>query len=274
MNRRRINRHYKVKNTFNRSQICFRCFKKGHTRGRDCASNDPFVACGRCFRLNYFTVDCICNENHNQKDFSDGMTLRLSDGRKPRPYIDIILGNTTCPALIDTGIFKAKINLEALSIINRIRYDKGLTMLNYPSIVKFPIRRRQKEVMLSFDIRPQQKPIIIIGMEFLMKVGFSFCIDSVEINQRSPITSTPTITDFLYNHIQGRELKEWIEASNKPMYHSYEPGLNPILQEEPRISIENNYYNIDNGNYMDVPDEEDDILDLHPDDEDLEILQN
>lgn len=262
MNRERLNRHYKSHNSLNRSQICLRCFKRGHTRGKACGNNDPYVACGRCFRLNYFTVDCICNEFNTQHNLIDGMALRLSDANTPRMYIDIIIGNTTCPALIDTGSFRGKLNREAVSIVNEDRKIRGLKPLSHLQKFNIPIRRRRKEIILTFDIRSREKQMVTVGMEFLMKVGFSLTIDSVRINQRSPITSSSDSIDFLYNHVQGEQLRNWLEQENKPLYGAYKTNSQPTLEEEPRVIIENEYYT----------DDKNDILEIHPDEEDLQLM--
>lgn len=287
MERGRIDRYYRSRGGFNQrrfsvngqklnqsrsnqNKICLRCFQTGHWRGADCESRDPKVACGSCFRMNYFSVDCPHCTQKGEISFSDGMTLRLSDHPQPRPYIDVIFGDKTYPALINTSIFRSRINLEALEVINQERRHAGQNEIQYPGLVNYTIRRRHREFNLVFAIRPTQRNPITVGMDFLFKTGFSFTVDRVCINQRSAVTKTPTTIDFLYNRPQGRNLAHWLQNMNSPMYHSYEQGTYPVLKEEPEVTISNEYYQSEDSE----EDNQDDVLNINLDDDDRRMLDD
>ncbi|KAL5275403.1 hypothetical protein ACFFRR_001343 [Megaselia abdita] len=106
-------------------------------------------------------------------------------------------------------------------------------------------------------------------MEFLMKTNFDFALDKVAINERSPIRC-PNTVDFLYNLPQGEFLKSWMQEKDKPIYHQYTKGENAKLQEEPIVIIENDYQQDHHDKQQIASDS--DILDLHTDTEDLDIL--
>lgn len=282
MERGRIERYYRSRGGFNQrrvfrdnirsnhNKICLRCFQSGHWRGVDCESRDPKVACGSCFRMNYFSIDCPHCKQKGDETFSDGMTLRLSDHPQPRPYIDVIFGNKTYPALINTSIFRSRINLDVLTIINEERLQEGQHEIRVNGLVTHTIRRRHREFNLVFAIRPKQRKPIIVGMDFLFKTGFSLTVDRVSINQRSAVTKTPTTIDFLYNRPQGSHLSRWLQNNNSPMYYAYEPGSNPTLKEEPEVSINNEYYQPEDS----AEETGDDILSINLDEEDRRILED
>lgn len=287
MERGRIERHYRSRGDFNQrrvsrdnhktnniqsnhNKICLRCFQIGHWRGVHCESRDPKVACGSCFRMNYFSIDCPHCKQKGNVTMTDGMTLRLSDHPQPRPYIDVIFNNKTYPALINTSIFRSRINLDVLNVINEERRQEGLHEIQFFGLVTHTIRRRHREFNLVFAIRPKQRKPIIVGMDFLFKTGFSLTVDRVSINQRSAVTTTPTTIEFLYNRPQGHHLSRWLQHNNSPMYHAYESGSDPILKEEPEITINNEYYESEDS----AEETEDDILDIHLDDEDRRILED
>lgn len=98
-----ITRHFHNRQSINMKQFCLRCFEFGHRRENQC-TNDPIVACGVCCRTNFFTRDCPCSKQNQ-----DGMTLRLSDGPTPKPYIDITISSNIYPALLSTSIFYCRI---------------------------------------------------------------------------------------------------------------------------------------------------------------------
>lgn len=277
MERGRIERYYRSRGGFNQrrvsrnhNKICLRCFQTGHWRGVDCESRDPKVACGSCFRMNYFSIDCPHCTQKEEITFTDGMTLRLSDQPQPRPYIDVIVGSKTYPALINTSIFRSRINLEVLTAINEERLQKEQPEIPCSGLITHTIRRRHREFNLVFAIRPQQSKPIIVGMDFLFKTGFSLTVDRVSINQRSAVTKTPKTIDFLYNRPQGHHLSRWLQNNNFPMYHAYESGSDPILKEEPEVTINNEYYQSDDN----VEETGDDILKIHLDEEDRRIFED
>lgn len=267
MNRGKVNRYYRNR----RNQIsrpCLRCFQMGHSHKTCCTTginSEAKIACGRCFRMNFFTVDCPCDSKNQNRHFTDGMTLRLSNGNLPRIYIDVLFGDSTFAALINTGIVLSRINYNALEIINSQRRADNLPEIQYPSIVNHTIRRRQKEFSLSFEICPDQAEMIVLGMNFLLKSGFSLTVDSVQINHRSPSTSSPDTVDFLYNHQQGTNIRRWLLAINRPLFNSYHRGSNPTLQNGMPVEIRNEYCE-------DPKNEE--ILEIHPDEDDMRLLED
>lgn len=285
----RINRHYRSRGGSNQNRskrgginqtrtllkpkLCVRCFEMGHWRGPNCKSINPNMACGKCFRMNFFAIDCPHCAKNPTVGVKDGMTLRLCGQVQPRLFIDVIFGGKTFPALINTSIYRSRINLEALAIINEERRHANLSKIRPSGLINYTIRRRRRELNLSFVIKPNQREMVIVGMDFLFKTGFSLTIDRVTITQRSAVTKSPTTIDFLYNRPQGSQLFNWMEIMNYPMYHPYERDSVPILKEMPEVTISNEYYHSEEDEVEDDESEQD-IIDINLDDEDRKMVEN
>lgn len=270
MNRGRIQRHYR-RGSRKAVDLCLRCFKFGHHR-RSCR-NEPIVTCGNCFRAYYFSTECPCNQND-----TNGMSLRLVGGESfPRPCIDVMIGNNTYEALINQSKSRTTINQEVLNYINFLQEQNNLPTFNPNEIINFALKRRQKEVLVEMEMVALQTNPIVIGMEFLIKTGFELTIDNVSINQHSPVLESPTTINFLYNLVQGEMLRSWMATRNKPMYNRYRKGNHPLLQEEPRVIIQNNdHQNHPNPEHQHQAqhniDSDGDAIELHTDTDDLDLL--
>lgn len=253
--------------------LCLRCFEFGHRRGCYCG-NEPIVACGKCFRMNYFTMNCPCSRPSDVLD--DQMSLRLVGGSAPRPFIDVMIGFTTYPALLNTGLVRTRINSLVLENINFFREQMELPLAVFPGLVRFNVRRRHREVELEMEIRPHQPCPIELGMDFMMAIGFSLNVDRVNLNQHSPRVAGFNTIDYIYNHSQGRQLRRWIRRYRGAMYHPYQRGNQPQLQEVPIINIPNNPPQVQ-PQAQPQPQlqvaENEDVLELHAD-ENIEDLLN
>lgn len=260
MNRGRIARHYRQRRGVDIAQnLCLRCFQFGHRRGPHCR-NDPLVTCGRCYRVYIFTKDCSCSQPRQEE-----MTLRLVSGTHyPRPVIDVTIGIRTYEAFINMSIENTKISLDVFQHINECRALMNQPRFTLNTSFEFPVRRRNQQASLRLDVQEQQADSVILGMDFFMRTGFTFVADRVSINERSPVIRCPKTVDFLYNLPQGSDLQSWLQENNRPIYDPYLRGEQPQLLEEPRVVIENP---------ADDPpeDRDEDILDLHADEADLNI---
>ncbi|KAL5275452.1 hypothetical protein ACFFRR_001368 [Megaselia abdita] len=266
MNRGRIERSYRQhrRGTTKATDLCLRCFEFGHRRSS--CRNDPLVACGNCFRSYYFSTECPCNQASE-----NGMSLRLVGGESyPRPCIDVKISQNSYSALINLSTTHTKINKKVLDHINYVQNTLNLPVFSSEDLIRYPIKRRQKEVLVDLVVEENQTDPVVLGMEFLMKTNFDFALDKVAINERSPIIRCPNTVDFLYNLPQGEFLKSWMQEKDKPMYHQYTKGENAKLQEEPIVIIENDYQQDHHDEQKIASDS--DILDLHTDTDDLDIL--
>lgn len=229
--------------------------------------NEPIVTCGHCFRAYYFSTECPCNQNDQH-----GMTLRMVGGEPyPRPCIDVMIGNNSYEALINQSKSRTTINLEVFNYINFLKEQNNLPASATNEVITFNIKRRQKEVLVEIEINENQNDPIVIGMEFLIKTGFNLTIDKVTVNQSSPVIENSTTVNFLYNLEHGDRLRSWLETNNKPLYHSYKKGDQALLQEEPRVIIDNERHNQQIPEHQPV-DRDNDILDLDTDVDDLDHL--
>lgn len=229
--------------------------------------NEPIVTCGHCFRAYYFSTECPCNQNDQH-----GMTLRMVGGEPyPRPCIDVMIGNNTYEALINQSKSRTTISLEVFNYINFLKEQNNLPASTPNEVITFNIKRRQKEVLVEIEINENQTDPIVIGMEFLMKTGFDLTVDKVTVNQSSPVIENSTTVNFLYNLEHGDRLRSWLETSNKPLYHSYKKGDQALLQEEPRVIIDNERSNQQIPEHQHA-DRDSDILDLDTDVDDLDHL--
>lgn len=260
MNQGRISRHYRNRRGMDVARnLCLRCFKFGHRRGPQC-KNDPLVTCGKCYRVYMFTKDCA-----HEKSTQEEMTLRLVSGNQfPRPIIDVTIGIKSYEALINMTIEKTRISLDVLEHINECQALINEPQFNFHTdIVEFTIRRRNSHTLLQLDVLEHQTDSVILGMDFFIRNGFNLTVDRVSINERSPVMKCPKSIDFLYNQPQGQELHSWLQENNRPTYNEYKKGEHPELIEEPRVVIENNLEII--------PANNDDILQIHLSDDDLDI---
>lgn len=276
MNHNKVNRYYrKPQSNINQDKLCIRCFCIGHRREDGCGSNEPHIACSQCFRMNIFSQNCVCS-NCFKTLSQKGMTLRLSDGKCPRPYIDVIFGGRIIPALINTSSYRSSINLEALELINAERRLAELSEFTYPGTLEYKIRRRNRTLTLLFTINATQPQLLKVGMQFLMRSGFALTIDRVTISQRSAVTTNPYTIDFLYNRPQGYQLRQLLKRRKLPMYTEYVEGLLPELQEKPEITVHNEYYNPDAvaSEESDGPKIQEDVLSLDADEEDLRMFED
>lgn len=267
MNRDRVHRRYR-RGSKKAPNLCLRCFQFGHYRNN--CKNEPIVTCGNCFRAYYFSTECPCNQNDQ-----GGMTLRMVGGEPfPRPCIDVMIGNNTYEALLNQSKSRTTINLEVLNYINFLKEQNNLPTTTSDEITNFNIKRRQKEVMVEIEVNENQTDPIIIGMEFLIRTGFDLTVDKVSVNQFSPVVDNSTTVDFLYNLSQGNRLRSWLEARNRPLYNKYQKGEPALLQEEPRIVINNdqNQQEEHEHQHQNHPESDVDVLDLHTDTDDLDIL--
>lgn len=262
MNRGRISRHRNNRRgpeSIRRMVFCLRCLDFGHYRNN--CRNDPIVSCGTCFRAYYFGTDCPCAHPDRSEQ-----TLRMVGGQRyPRPCIDVTIGSQSFEAFINQSTSQTTINRNVLNHINVIRQQMNLPAVAYPGMVQFPIRRRHREVRLDLEIR-EQRDDVILGNDFLTLAGFSLTLDRVSINERSPVVETCKTIEFIYNMPQGEHLKSWLDRNHSPLYNKYKKGDQPELQLEPRVVVENDQYiaNPDAGAISDA-----DVLDIHPEDEDL-----
>ncbi|KAL5276764.1 hypothetical protein ACFFRR_002157 [Megaselia abdita] len=181
----------------------------------------------------------------------------------PRPVIDVTVGIRTYEAFINMSIERSRINLEVLHHIqdcNRmINVSNDDFIDNEP--IEFPVRRRHRQAVLKLEIHITQIESIILGMDYFMVMGFNFIMDRVSINQRSPVLTCPKTIDFIYNHPEGKDLREWLQENDRPVYREYKKDEQTGLQEEPRVFI--------NNDSSDTEPEDADILQLNAEESDL-----
>lgn len=254
----KISRHYRNHRRGPRrtTDLCLRCFQLGHRRGN--CTNDAIVGCGNCFRAYYFTTGCVCNQSN-----MEGMTLRMVGGEMyPRPCIDLLIANRPFEALINQSTSRATINMNVLDHINNVRGQANLPALPAYGIIQHQIQRRNKIATVDLEVKAEQTVAVIAGMEVLMKTGFELRVDNVKVNERSPVLNTPRTVDFLYNLQDCRRLRNWMRENHKPMYNTYTSGEPALLQEEPRVIINN----------QEEEHNDADILELHANEDDLDQL--
>lgn len=259
MNAGRFSRHhYQRRGVQLSTDICLRCFQFGHRRHQ--CRNDPLVTCGKCYRTYMFTKDCLC-----QQPGKADLTLRMVSGQKyQKPVIDVTIGIKTYAACMNMSIENSRISLEVFQHINECKRLMNETEFVLPGVVQFPIRRRQRQATLDLEVNEEQTDAVILGMDFFVETGFTLTIDRVCVNERSPVLSCPKTIDFLYNQPQGKNLRSWLEKNDRPLYSEYKKGDSPELVEEQRVYLNNNLEE-------QHEDQISDILELHADDDDLNI---
>lgn len=272
MNNNKIHRNYRKRRNNFPEKLCIRCFSLGHLREDGCGNNEPQIACSKCYRMNLFSQNCVCS-NIIRTNAQKGMTLRLSDESCPRPYIDVIFGGKVIPALINTSSYKSSINLEALDLINAERRKAELSEFSYPGTLEYTICRRNRYLKLLFTISNNQPQLLKLGMQFLMKSGFSMTVDRVTISHKSAVTTSPLTIDFLYNRPQGFQLRKYVKKRKMAMYTEYVEGISPGLQGTNEVTITNEYYEPDvvEENSEDV---KEDILDIDTSADDIQMFEN
>lgn len=266
--RGKINRYYRHGHrrgpTIPNRQFCLKCFKYGHQR-RIC-SNEPLVACGNCFRAYFFTTECVCDMTRAMT--AHEMTLRLvSDQRYPRPCMDVTIGQKVFPAYFNLATSQTTVNINVFNHINATREQQNLPIFDHQNLIPFPVKRRNRLFILELQVNPNQPELVILGNDFLTKSGFDFKVDCVNINELSPLLENTLSIEFLYNMPQGESLRSWLENNDRPLFNGYQKEQQPSLQDEPVVLITNEEVAADQAEDGEVANE--DVLDLHPENEDL-----
>lgn len=270
MNRGKIYRRYRNSQGYRRGAesvtktvFCLRCLQFGHYRTT--CRNEPYATCGKCFRAYFFGDACVCENRNNNEE----MTLRMvKDQKYQRPCLDITIGFQIFEAFSNQSTSETTINKRVLDHINSVREHMNLPPVT-TGFIEFPVKKRNKQVMLELQIREDQSDPVILGNDFFTQVGFNFTVDRVTVNERSPVVDNANTIDFLYNLEQGQQLKTWLDKEDRPMYNKYQKGSSPTLKLEPYVILENDQH---------IPQPEDsavsdaDVLDLHADEDDLDNI--
>lgn len=227
---------------------CDNCFQITHSV--DKCHLPPQIRCNNCLRANTSTEWCDCQ---NMSIFNKMQGLRLvGAGKDISPLIDVTIYSQKYVALVSTGEYKTYISSKVVQDYDdcqNVTHSGLFNMQNKRMAIELHISIHHRLIMHPCIIRVDKMPFdVILGMDFLIRYGFSLRIGKFIINNHSPLFSTDD------------EIQYWrkVTVVNGPQ----------VQHEEAKI-IE---LPSDLGNGQEDAENED-ILDLHPTLGDLHYLK-
>lgn len=156
---------------------------------------EKITACRNCFRINVNTDDCTCDHF----EYISPQTLRLvGSSAGPLWYIDIQIFDHSFPAMINTSIFKCRINHQMsvwLQMTSNGVVDKEATEISVP------VSRKDGRVAdVHCDINKPQVELIELGQQYLKYAGYTLTVGEDTIrSHNSPIANDSQEVNYAYN---------------------------------------------------------------------------
>ncbi|KAL5278360.1 hypothetical protein ACFFRR_003155, partial [Megaselia abdita] len=198
-------------------EICRKCFKVSHNR-RECLSiEQAVVACSSCYRMHFFTTNCVCNS----PVIDPGQCLRMCGEQICRPFMDVVILTMPLPALINTTLTQTKIDKQVARHILSLQNDTGYQI---PREMEVPFTIGERTLILNCEIANfEEKDIHIhLGMDFLLQQRLRMKSENVKLYGHSRwVTNHPYEVQFAYNTPQGQHLNRNLEVLNYPMLPAY-----------------------------------------------------
>lgn len=177
----------------------------------------PVVACSSCYRMNFFTTNCVCSS----PVIEPGQALQMCGTMICRPFMDVIILGEPIPALVNTSIIKTKIDLQVAKHIISLFYEDSNSI---PNELDVPFKIGVKTFYLkcnvgSFD---ESDVHIHLGMDFLSLQKFRMKSGNVTLYGHSRWTThTPDEVQFAYNKPYGNYLRKNLEKLDHSMLPRY-----------------------------------------------------
>lgn len=109
-----------------------------------------------------------------------------------RRFINVRIGVTSYPALVNTETIPTRINNEVLSHVNFLQQQLNLLPATYPGLVKCDIHpRRRRNLDHHFMYR--------FNWGWIFRTVFRITIERVNVNNRSTALANSHIMDFENN---------------------------------------------------------------------------
>lgn len=187
-----------------------------HNRGQ-CLSEAPVIACTSCYRMHFFTTNCICKS----PVFEPGQALRMCGPQLGRPFMDVTILSVPIPALINTTLTQTQIDVKVAKHIMSLLCDEPTEI---PKEMDVPFTQGTNSTTLrckvgDFDERDVH---IHLGMDFLLRQHLRLKSGGVTLYGHSRwSTDHPNDVQFAYNAPYGKHLKAHLKRLDFPMMPKY-----------------------------------------------------
>lgn len=234
--------------------LCLNCYGLGHRRGG--CPEVGIIACSHCFIVNRFTKSCNCRKENTLSINPPPQVFRLAgDPEKPLFYADIKISFKAFEAQISTGQSECTINHHLMKWLVELTELSEDDVEQDTSYITVPITHRNETLSMKCKVVRYQEREIILGTEYLMKKGFTFTFDRINLNQNSIVLEHPRQIQRVYNLVpEGAELRRFVRHHGGALHSStiYEipnwPPTTSTIQEPMRDELSNDEacLNLDN----------------------------
>lgn len=191
------------------NSVCDVCFQK-HSPRTACTSSE-IIACKTCFRINVRSSNCTCDH----LNYKSAQSLRMVGSTSgPFWYVDIQIFDQPFPAMINTSIFKCRVNHQ-LSVWIQMTSNDAVD--DEASEILVPITCKDGQIAeVQCEIDKTQVEMMELGQQYLKYFGYVLTIGEDTINsQTSTIALHRQEVNYVYNLPEGQALRNHLNKTKR-----------------------------------------------------------
>ncbi|KAL5278887.1 hypothetical protein ACFFRR_003491 [Megaselia abdita] len=198
------------------NEICQVCFQVTHNR-RFCPTNTKTIACSSCYRMHFFSTNCICSN----PIIDPAQSLRMCGTQICRPFMDVYILSACIPALINTSIVQTKIDHKVAEHILSLHGDIP-GMIPKEMDVDFTLGSKSFHLKCNVGLFEEADVHIHLGMDFLSLQHLRIKFGDVKLyGHYRWATDHPDDVQFAYNTPYGKHLRTNLDRVGYPMLPKY-----------------------------------------------------